>query len=357
MGVNLAAGALREWTRVISCESCRIKKLKCDRVIGGCSNCRSRGHTCSYAGHPPTQHMDTVGLSALERNRQKIERLRTTMTSLVGKLGLSEQDVVSIQLDAEARYGVHVFQRTRPADPLAPPPLATLRRQGVTSQPRPPPPPPSMPPSILHRPQPSTNAPPRPYYTQMALGPPKINRHPPSSKPPPAPPQQPQQHQHRSLPSPAFYSTTYTALASRPPVHPHLYRPSPKSTLTPRVATARVEAPRAPPQAAATPQFQEPVPTPQAAAPRPPPLAPLKFAPARPPTSAPSKVGPPPPPVAKTKLPPPPHSDPQHDPENIIHRRGSDATVEVLYADGEFGSPLLKPKLEPEVTTIDSSIA
>lgn len=79
MSAHRAAGALRDWTRVTSCELCRIRKLKCDRVIGGCSNCefvclavalveltpcpfagRTRKEICSYTGHPPTEHVETV---------------------------------------------------------------------------------------------------------------------------------------------------------------------------------------------------------------------------------------------------------------------------------------------------------
>ncbi|KAF2093561.1 hypothetical protein NA57DRAFT_61267 [Rhizodiscina lignyota] len=55
----------------VSCQSCRSKKLKCNRVQP-CSNCAARGVTCNFVV-PPQKHTETT--STIRHNEELLERI------------------------------------------------------------------------------------------------------------------------------------------------------------------------------------------------------------------------------------------------------------------------------------------
>jgi hypothetical protein len=71
----------------VSCESCRKKKLKCDREMP-CANCTSRGVPCEYQGRRPTTSSvaaDAEDVNALRREnaaiKARIDRLEELIYS------------------------------------------------------------------------------------------------------------------------------------------------------------------------------------------------------------------------------------------------------------------------------------
>ncbi|WPG98498.1 Hypothetical protein R9X50_00128900 [Acrodontium crateriforme] len=70
----------------VSCESCRKKKLKCDR-LPPCSNCRARGITCVIQGRqaPPSNEshsLSVVGVSGQESLKAENEAIRARLLRL-----------------------------------------------------------------------------------------------------------------------------------------------------------------------------------------------------------------------------------------------------------------------------------
>jgi hypothetical protein len=60
----------------VSCQTCRAKKLKCNRVQP-CSNCDARGITCTFLV-PPRRHQDaTISTPSTNELLQRIERLES----------------------------------------------------------------------------------------------------------------------------------------------------------------------------------------------------------------------------------------------------------------------------------------
>lgn len=82
----------------VSCESCRKKKLKCDRQLP-CANCTSRGVTCEYQGRVPTasgsMSSDPDEVNALRREnaaiKARIDRLEELIYSGSSSFETSER--------------------------------------------------------------------------------------------------------------------------------------------------------------------------------------------------------------------------------------------------------------------------
>ncbi|KAL8277132.1 hypothetical protein RQP46_010460 [Phenoliferia psychrophenolica] len=92
------AGAGRKSSRVLNCENCREKKMRCDRT-NPCSPCALRHVECKWAVEPP----DTSSApSPLRQNAGEIARLRREIKSLALSLGLAAHELDAIEDDAEA---------------------------------------------------------------------------------------------------------------------------------------------------------------------------------------------------------------------------------------------------------------
>lgn len=81
-----------------SCQSCRKKKLKCDR-LQPCSNCSSRDVPCVFAGQSP------ASTTAAVRGHDEIAALKAENTSMKARLERVEQVLFggSTPLDVEER--------------------------------------------------------------------------------------------------------------------------------------------------------------------------------------------------------------------------------------------------------------
>lgn len=72
----------RAHPRLVSCQLCRTKKLKCNRAQP-CSNCIARGITCTFLV-PPQRGREAV--SSTSSNEQLLRRVEQ-LESIVGQLG------------------------------------------------------------------------------------------------------------------------------------------------------------------------------------------------------------------------------------------------------------------------------
>lgn len=79
----------------VSCESCRKKKLKCDREMP-CANCTSRGVSCEYQGRRPVP-------SSVTAEPDDVNALRRENASIKARLDRLEQLIhsgsTSVELD------------------------------------------------------------------------------------------------------------------------------------------------------------------------------------------------------------------------------------------------------------------
>jgi hypothetical protein len=71
----------------VSCESCRKKKLKCDREMP-CANCTSRGVTCEYQGRRPP-------LSSASTEPDEVNSLRRENAAIKARIDRLEELIYS----------------------------------------------------------------------------------------------------------------------------------------------------------------------------------------------------------------------------------------------------------------------
>ncbi|GAA5903023.1 hypothetical protein JCM8208_000432 [Rhodotorula glutinis] len=97
--------------RHLSCENCRVRKMKCSRQ-SPCLSCRSRGDKCVWIGQAPNGSADE---DELEQSTNEVNRLKKLVDLLLARL--EEQD--------EAEQQLEFYQHAQPppvAPPLPPPP-------------------------------------------------------------------------------------------------------------------------------------------------------------------------------------------------------------------------------------------
>ncbi|GAA5977049.1 hypothetical protein JCM10908_004836 [Rhodotorula pacifica] len=128
-------------TRHLSCENCRLRKIKCSRQ-SPCLTCKMRGDTCKWVGSPPAGGSNDV--DALAESNDEIKRLRRLVDALLERL--EEQEVGMVALEGHglkspsAEYQQH-FATAQDA-PASPPPQesdALVPSPLLSSLPSPPP--------------------------------------------------------------------------------------------------------------------------------------------------------------------------------------------------------------------------
>jgi hypothetical protein len=87
----------------VSCQSCRSKKLKCNRAHP-CSNCTARSITCNFL-IPPRSQTETT--SAFQSNAVLLERIERL-----------ESAVLQQRVEAETKYGENIHPAVY--EPLTP---------------------------------------------------------------------------------------------------------------------------------------------------------------------------------------------------------------------------------------------
>ncbi|KPV71668.1 uncharacterized protein RHOBADRAFT_56501 [Rhodotorula graminis WP1] len=93
--------------RHLSCENCRVRKMKCSRQ-SPCLSCRSRGDKCVWIGQAPNGSADE---DELEASTNEVNRLKKLVDLLLARL--EEQDEAEQQLE---------FYQHAQQPPIAPPP-------------------------------------------------------------------------------------------------------------------------------------------------------------------------------------------------------------------------------------------
>ena len=74
----------------VSCDSCRKKKLKCDRGVP-CANCTSRGVACEYQGRRPV----TTATSSISAESEDVNALRRENAAIKARIDRLEELIYS----------------------------------------------------------------------------------------------------------------------------------------------------------------------------------------------------------------------------------------------------------------------
>ncbi|GAA5854997.1 hypothetical protein JCM9279_005717 [Rhodotorula babjevae] len=104
--------------RHLSCENCRVRKMKCSRQ-NPCLSCRMRGDRCVWIGQAPNGSADE---DELEQSTNEVNRLKKLVDLLLARL--EEQDEAEQQLE----FYQHAQQQRQPMASFPPPPAHAPRR-------------------------------------------------------------------------------------------------------------------------------------------------------------------------------------------------------------------------------------
>jgi Fungal Zn(2)-Cys(6) binuclear cluster domain len=77
-----------------ACQFCRKRKIKCDRLVGGCTHCKRIGSECTYPasqrkGRPRNGLNNTAGKTSVFAITSREARLLARIKELEGMLGSS----------------------------------------------------------------------------------------------------------------------------------------------------------------------------------------------------------------------------------------------------------------------------